>query len=51
MGSRCGVMMFIILPFGNLFADLIIFRVRMREVFDDFDYLLRRTYGKWQGSD
>jgi hypothetical protein len=51
MASRCGVMMFIILPCGNAFDDLIIFRDGMRENFDDFDYLLLRTYGTWQGSD
>jgi len=43
--------MFIILLFGNQFVDLIIFRVIKRENFDDFDYLLLRTYGTRQGCD
>jgi hypothetical protein len=51
MASRGGVMMFIILLDGNQFADLIIFSVRMRENFDEFDYLLHRTYGTRRGFD
>jgi hypothetical protein len=51
MASRGGVMLFKILPCGNQFVDLIIFSMRMRENFDDFDHLLLRTYGTRQGSD
>jgi hypothetical protein len=49
--SRCGVMMFIILPKGNSSDDLITFGARKREIFDEIDYLLRRTYRTRQGSD
>jgi len=33
-----------ILPCGNRFADLIIFRERRRVIFDEIDDLLRRKY-------
>jgi hypothetical protein len=51
MASRGGVVMFMILPYGNQFDDLIIFIVKMREIFDEFEYLLLRTYDVPTGFD